>query len=160
MLNYYQHTAAAADCLIPRGPARVPQITLARPEYSPEFGTREDAVSWMEAERLNLHAIIDHSAIYQRPGPAIALPAAMHGFLRGQGYWDQAVTLHRIAGSAARQVADRRMEAAALTHIGHLQVLLPDYPAPAASLADALTLCRDVGDPHGEAPALTELSVL
>ncbi len=160
MLNYYQHTVAAADRLIPRGPARVPRITVARPAYSPEFRTREDAVSWMEAERLNLHAIIDHSAIYRRPGPAIALAAAMHGFLRGQGYWEQAVTLHRIAGSAARQVADRRMEAAALTNMGHIQVLLADYPAAAASLADALTLCRDVGDQHGESRVLTELSFL
>jgi tetratricopeptide (TPR) repeat protein/transcriptional regulator with XRE-family HTH domain len=160
MLNYYQHAVAAADYLIPRGPARVPVITVARPAYSPEFRTCEDAVSWMEAERLNLHAIIDHSAIYRRPRPAIALSAAMHGFLRGQGHWAQAVTLHRIAGSAARQVADRRMEAAALTNMGHIQVLLTDYPAAAASLADALTLCRDVGDRHGEARALTELSVL
>ncbi len=160
MLNYYQHTAAAADHLIPRGPARVPRITVARPAYSPELRTREDAVRWLEAERLNLHAIIDHSAILQRPGPAIALPAAMHGFLRGQGYWAQAVTLHRIAGGAARQVADRRMEAAALTNLGHIQVLLTDHPAAAASLAVALTLCRDVGDRHGEARALTELSVL
>ena len=160
MLNYYQHTAAAADCLIPRGPARVPRITLARPAHSPQFRTREDAVSWMEAERLNLHAIIDHAAIDQRLGPAIALPAAMHGFLRGQGYWDQAVALHHIAGHAARRIDDRRMEAAALTNMGHIQVLLTDYPAAAGSLADALTLCRDVGDRHGEARALTELSVL
>jgi tetratricopeptide (TPR) repeat protein/transcriptional regulator with XRE-family HTH domain len=160
ILNYYQHAAAAADCLIPRGPARVPRITLARPAHSPEFRTREDAASWMEAERLNLHAIIDHAVIQGRPGPAIALPAAMHGFLRGQGYWDQAVALHRLAGSAARQAADRRMEAAALTNLGHIQVLLTDYPAAADSLAEALTQCRDVGDRHGEARALTELSVL
>jgi tetratricopeptide (TPR) repeat protein/transcriptional regulator with XRE-family HTH domain len=160
MLSYYQHTAAAADCLIPRGPARVPRITLAGPAHCPQFRTHEDAVSWMEAERLNLHAIIDHAAIDQRPGPAIALPAAMHGFLRAQGYWDQAVALHRIAGHAARQIADRRMEAAALTNMGHIQVLLTDYPAAAGSLADALALCRDVGDRHGEARALTELSVL
>ncbi len=160
LLNYYLHTAAAADGLIPRGPARVPRITVAGPAYAPEFRSSEDAVGWMHAERLNLHAAIDHSAIHRRPGPAVALPAAMHGFLRGQGFWDQAVLLHRIAASAARQVADPRMEAAALTNMGHIQILLTDYPAAATSLADALILCHDLGDRHGEARALTELSVL
>src|SRR5580704_7616516 len=114
----------------------------------------------MEAERLNLHAIVDYSAMYRRPRPAIVLSAAMHGFLRGQGYWDDAVRLHRIAGSAARQISDQGMEAAALTNMGHIQVLLTDYPAAAGSLADALTLCRATADRHGEARALTELSVL
>jgi tetratricopeptide (TPR) repeat protein/transcriptional regulator with XRE-family HTH domain len=160
LLNYYLHTAGAADGLIPRGPARVPRITVVRPAHAPEFRVRENAVSWMEAERLNLHAAIDHSAVHERPEPAIALPAAMHGYLRGQGYWDQAVLLDRIAASAARQVIDRRMEAAALTNMGQIQILLADYPAAAASLADALRLCHEASDRHGEARALTELSVL
>ena len=160
LLDYYLHTAGAADGLIPRGPARVPPITVARPAHAPEFSARESAVGWMEAERLNLHAAIDHSAVHERPGPAIALPAAMHGFLRGQGYWDQAVLLDRIAASAARQILDRRMEAAALTNMGQVQILLTDYAAAAASLTDALRLCDQTSDRHGEARALTELSVL
>lgn len=160
LLNYYLHTAGAANGRIPRGPALVPPITVVPPAHAPEFRAREHAVIWMEAERLNLHAAIDYSALHERPEYAIVLPAAMHGYLRGQGYWDQAVLLDRIAAGAARQVTDQTMEAAALTNMGQIQILLADYPAAAASLARALRLCHEVSDRKGEARTLTEMSIL
>ena len=71
----------------------------------------------MDSERLNLHAAVEYAARTSRLGHAISLPLAMHGFLRTQGYWDQALALHYTAIAAARQDGDQLCEAGALSDL-------------------------------------------
>ena len=61
----------------------------------------------------------------------------MGGFLRARGHWDQSAALHQTALAAARQAGDRPGEAGALDELGVLQQQTGDYPAAAASLAQA-----------------------
>ena len=98
------------------------------------MATREDAVTWMNNERLNLHAAAGYAASHNRPGHAIAIPAAMHGYLRSHGHWDQALSLHRAALQAARHAGDRLAEAGALNHLGDMQYLAGtiQWPPPAS----------------------------
>jgi len=158
LLDYYLHTARAADRHLARRPlTAAPTATATTPIHAEDMAGRADAVSWMGAERLNLHAVVGFAAACGRPGHAAAIPAAMHEFLRSQGHWDQALTLHHAALEAARDAGSQLAEARALADLGDMQYLTDDYPAAAASLTMALDLHRGLGDRLGEANALTNL---
>jgi tetratricopeptide (TPR) repeat protein len=130
------------------------------PLYTAELVKREDAIAWMEVERVNLQAVADYSVRAGRPDIAIAAAAAMHGFLHVFGYWYQAAALHATAVEAARTLGDGLAEAEALTDMGSMQYLTGDSPGSAATLTKALELYRDLGSPLGEANALAELYVV
>ncbi len=161
LLDYYLHTARAADRhLARRLPAGVPAVTVVPPAHAPGMPTWEEAVTWMGAERRNLHAAAGYAATHDRSGHANAIPAAMHGYLRSHGHWDQALTLHNAALQAARHTGDRLAEGLTLLDMGDMQRLTGDYPAASASVARALQVCRDCGDRLGEASALNQLGVV
>jgi tetratricopeptide (TPR) repeat protein len=161
LLDYYLHTALAADRHL------ASWSTAARrpppghpPAHAPALSTLEQAAAWLDAERANLHAATDHAASHGRPEHAIAIPAAMSGFLAVRGYKDQSTALHQTALAAARQAGDRLGEADTLDGLGVLQGDAGDYPAAAASLAHAVALYGDAGDLPGQAHALTQLTYL
>jgi tetratricopeptide (TPR) repeat protein/transcriptional regulator with XRE-family HTH domain len=160
LLDYYLHTALAADqyFVIRASTYRRPRPGNP-PMQAPDLSTLGRAAAWLEAERANLHAAADYAA-RGRSRHAIAIPAAMSGFLAARGHWDQSAALHQSALAAARQGEDRPGEADTLSTLGALQRETGDYPAAAASLARALALYRDVGDQPGQADALNELGYL
>jgi tetratricopeptide (TPR) repeat protein/transcriptional regulator with XRE-family HTH domain len=150
LLGYYLHTARAADTFLARRASVIVPAVTAAPAHAPGLAAMEDAVAWMTAERLNLHA----AASLGHPGAAVAIPAAMHGFLRTQGYWDDALTLHRAALTAARRQGDSLAEAGALTDLGDMQFMTGTYPAATVSLDRALDIFRGHENRLGEAVAL------
>ncbi len=118
LLDYYLHTARAADRQLPR---RAPVVVFpvnSAPGHAPDLASLEAARAWLGTERLNLHRAAEYADRHDRPDHAIAIPAAMHGFLRGQGLWEQAVGLHRTALATARRIPDPLGEAGALTDLG------------------------------------------
>jgi tetratricopeptide (TPR) repeat protein len=161
LLDYYLHTARAADrYLARRAPAGVPAVIGIPPAHAPDLPTREDAVTWMDAERFNLYAAAGYAALHDQRAHAIAIAVAMKGFLRSQGHWHQALTLHHTALKAARLASDPLAEAGALTDLSVVQYLTGDYPAAATSAARAVELHRDLGNRLGEADALDELGAV
>src|SRR5262249_47296846 len=68
---------------------------------------------------------------------AIAIPDAMPGFLAAGGHWNQSAALRQAALASARQAGDQLGEADTLNTLGALQRETGDYPAAAASLAQA-----------------------
>jgi len=161
LLAYYLHTARAADRhLARRTPVHFPIAVHNQPTHAPVFSARQEAVDWMDAERLNLHAVVDFAAYDDRLQYAIAIPAVMHGFLRTYGHWSQAVALHQTALNAARRSLDRVGEAAALTDMGDIRYLTGDYPAATASLTRAAELFHGLGDQLGEANSISTLGLV
>ena len=161
LLDYYLHAASAASRLLARRtPAGMPPVAVDAPAHAPDLSTREQALTWMDAERLNLHAAAGYAALHERPGHAIAIPAAMYGFLRSRSHWDQALVLHRSALEAALDTQDRLAEAGVLTDLGDMLRLTGDYPAAAASSARAIELYRGLDNLIGEAGALIDLSAV
>ncbi len=158
LLAYYLHTAREADhYLARRAQAAATGVELDAPVHAPVLSTSDDAVAWMESERLNLQAAASYAAAHDQPAYSAAIAAAMHGFLRNQGHWSQARIMHRAALEAARQSADRLAEAGALTDLGTFQV---DAGTPAEAIASherALELHRTLGNRLGEANALSHL---
>jgi tetratricopeptide (TPR) repeat protein len=155
-LLYYVHTACAASTHLAR---RTPQAAGSPPAAMPRFHRRSEAVAWLEAEQVNLTAAVQAAARHGRPGPCVTLAAALNGFLLTEGHWDQAMSLHRLAVEAARQLADARAEARALVHLGVLRRLKGQYQDATASFTRALALSRGDDDQPGEAHALNELAV-
>jgi tetratricopeptide (TPR) repeat protein/transcriptional regulator with XRE-family HTH domain len=153
--GYFLHTARRADRhLARRAPAAAPCAVDAAPRHAPDLATRQDAVTWMEGERLNLQAAADHADL---PGYAAAISAAMNGFLRVQGHWDQAVTLHQLAIQSAHEEGDRLCEAEARADLASIQRLNGDYAAAAGHLEEAIAVFRELGSRRGEANALLQL---
>ena len=157
LLDYYLDAARAADQHLSSRSAPGPQVV---PPPLPQIADRNDALAWLNAERLNLDAAAGYAAASGRLGHAAAIPAAMHEFLRSQGHWDQAVALHHAALQAARDTGNQLAEARALTDLGDMEFLTDDYPAAQTTLTRALEVYRGLGDRLGEARALTSLGTI
>ena len=162
LLDYYLHTAVAAswhiaDWATSSGGRPPPEEPLAR---APEMATSQQATAWLETELPNLHAAAGYAAARGFPRHAIGIPAAISGFLRVHGYWDQAAALNQAALAVARQADDRAGQASALEQLGILEWRTGNYPAAAASLQQALALFRDLGEQLGQASALHQLGAV
>jgi tetratricopeptide (TPR) repeat protein/transcriptional regulator with XRE-family HTH domain len=161
VLDYYLYTALAAGRhFAPRASAYRRPLPGNPSAQAPDLSTLGQSAAWLEAERANLHAAADDAATRGHSRHAVAIPAAIGGFLAARGHWDQSAALHQSALAAARQAGDRLGEADALSTLGVLQRENGSYPAAAASLARALALYRDIGDRPGQADALNELGFL
>ena len=160
LLDYYLHTAlAAGQHFNPGAGAYRRPLPGNPPAQVPDMSTLAQAAAWLEAERANLHAAADYAA--RAPSRhAIVIPAAMSGFLRARGHWDQSAALHHSALAVARQAGDRLGEADTLGMLGELQRETGDYQAAAASLAEALALYRELGDQSGQAWIFDQLGML
>ena len=161
LLDYYLHTAMAASPHFASSTSASSRLPPGRPPaHAPDLSTLGQAATWLDAERANMHAAADYAAGRARWPHAIAIPAAMSGFLSARGHWDQSAALHQAALAAARQAGDRSGEAGTLSELGLLQRETGDYPAAAASLARAVALCGEVGDRSGQGDALNRLGFL
>ena len=161
LLDYYLHTALAADRHIPafdtayrRSPA------VCWPGDAPGLATFGQAVAWLDAERPNLHAAADYAAASGRYLHAVHIPAALADFLAGRGPWDQLTALQRTALTAARQAGDQAGQAGALHQLGIQETVTGDYLAAAGSLAQAVALYADISDRVGQAFALSQQGLI
>jgi tetratricopeptide (TPR) repeat protein/transcriptional regulator with XRE-family HTH domain len=158
LAGYYLHQACAADHYLARRAPVQPPADLPAPAELPVLASRADAISWLERERPNLHALILDSADSGRPRPAIVLATATHAFLRFAGYWDQAAAQNEIAVELARSIGDQHAQARARTNLGDVLLARRDYPAARASLSTALADYVRLADRAGEAAARTALA--
>ncbi|WP_196942766.1 ATP-binding protein [Streptomyces sclerotialus] len=158
LLDYYQHTAQAADRHLSRTTRHAPPATRA-PVAIPPLPGRASALEWMRTERTNLLACLDTLAPDQATR-RIHLTAAMASFLRHEGPWPQAATLHQHAATTARHHRDRHSLANALRDLGIVRRLTDDYEKAADLLRQAGALYRDLGDRLGLADTLRDLGTV
>ncbi|KUL64747.1 hypothetical protein ADL28_08650 [Streptomyces violaceusniger] len=156
LLNYYTHTSQTADHHLNDTP-RLHTHPTAVPDAAPELNTREQALAWMRTEHPNLIACARHTTNHTQPTHLIALAVAMAAYLRQQGPWDQALTLHRTAATTARRANNLHGEANALRDLGRVRQMTGDYAGAVKLLGQALELYRTLGDRLGEANALQNL---
>jgi tetratricopeptide (TPR) repeat protein len=127
------------------GPGRAGPVMKSKhvkPEHTPDVAGRSEAIAWLSA----VHAA--------------AIPAAMHTFLRSQGRWYQAMTLHHSAIEVAREIGAKQVEARALTELGTVQQMSGAHDEAKESLDRAVLLYEGLGDASGEAEALNNLGEL
>jgi tetratricopeptide (TPR) repeat protein/transcriptional regulator with XRE-family HTH domain len=156
LTEYYVDAATIVGRHFNREPVAVgdPSVSLPNP------GSLEAAANWMEAERANMHAVVDYAALRNWPRPGIAIAAAMSGFLRTYGHWTQLRVLHITALETAHQAGYQDGEVEALTRLGIVHRLTGDYEAASATLAQAIELCAGLADQRKQANALIALGVV
>jgi tetratricopeptide (TPR) repeat protein/transcriptional regulator with XRE-family HTH domain len=158
LLDYYLQTArAAAQHLAGRvkGMRRPPPGRP--PACAPRLSSADQATAWLAAERGNLQAATEYAAAQGHHQVASQIPVAISHYLGAQGYWDQAIRLHRTALAAARRAADRPGQADALNRLVMLEIQTGDARAGAADQQQALALYRELGDRRGQGDALRSL---
>jgi tetratricopeptide (TPR) repeat protein/transcriptional regulator with XRE-family HTH domain len=161
LLDYYLFTSRISSRQYARRSASGPPSTSARmPAHVPDLSDPRDAAACRLACSACIHAATIRAASCGRPGYAIDIPAAVHGYLRHHGNWAQALTLHETALEAARQTGDLQAQASALTDIGDIYFRAGNYQLATISLATALGFHRSQGNQLGEANALCIMGYL
>ncbi|MEV7012876.1 tetratricopeptide repeat protein [Streptosporangium sp. NPDC051022] len=156
LLNHYLHAAYAAGRHFFRHVSTLSPPTDPPPAQVPQVTTREQARAWLEAERGNLHAVVQTAAA-PHPAKAVALTATVADFMFVDGHWQQALTLHDIALTAARHIGDRHGQALARTNLGDVLWNSGDYGQAIDHYGRALELFTELDDRHGQATVLNDL---
>jgi tetratricopeptide (TPR) repeat protein len=160
LCDYYLDAAQAADLQLGRRPAAQDATSPIPASFRREVSSRESASSWMEAERINLQAVIEDSATRGWSYYVASFAAAMAGFLQTSGRWVEAMDIHYKALAVARSDGDLAGEADALNDLGTNQYHGGSYDEAAASHRQARELYHALGNRLGEANALAGLGTV
>jgi DNA-binding SARP family transcriptional activator/DNA-binding XRE family transcriptional regulator len=151
LLDYYLHTATAADRLL--YPFRRP-IALAapRPGATPDgLASHGQALAWLDAEHHGLVAAVSLAAEKGFDVHAWQLAFSLETFLYRRGHWhDWAATQHTALAAACR-LGDRDAQALAHSGIGNAQIYARRPGDALSHLATALRLRKEAGDIDGQA---------
>jgi tetratricopeptide (TPR) repeat protein/transcriptional regulator with XRE-family HTH domain len=160
MLDHYLHTARTA-ALVLYPPADLGAPVPAQPGVTPVgIAGHEQAMSWFEAERRVLLAIITQANSLGFDAYACHLPSACTVFLDRRGYWDDYAATQEIALSASLRLADLTGQARAYRGIGHARTRQGCFDDASAHLRHALHLYRQLGDRTGQARAYHGLAFI
>ena len=160
LLDYYLHTARAADRHLARQTAAGAATLTAPPTAVPYLPDHTSALAWARVERASLFACLDRVTGTGQHGRVVALTAALAALLRQDGPWSDAGTRHATAAQAARHLGDRQGEANALNQLGIVQRMTADYAGAGEAMEAALSIYRSLSDRLGEANALNQLGVV
>ena len=147
LLDYYVHISRSADRYLTRwNPVGDSSRSIGKPRHVRELSGWRDAADWMNMEISNLYAAVEYASSNGRPGIAIAISTAVHGFLRRDGKYNQAIKFHDVALKASRGARDQLAEACALTDLGDMQRLSGYYPAAVENLHRAIELYESLAN--------------
>jgi tetratricopeptide (TPR) repeat protein len=153
LLDYYQHTAEAADLHLARHTRPSAAAPNPLPAAAPSLSSRVQAQAWMAVERANLTSCIAYAAADGHHARVVSLTAAIASHLRSEGPWPLAVALHAAAAAAARSSCDQSGHANALLNLGDVLQLTGNHQGAVRLLEQARDIYRGVSR-LGEANAL------
>jgi hypothetical protein len=171
LLNHYQEHAT--DLARKSGSFLLRHSRAApKPDPTPTWRGRMDALSYFEVERLNLLGCLRHGA--GRVGDdvpdselgalLVALTAAMAGYLRNNGPWKAAVQAHETAARIAKRLDLSLAHAIALNDLGITHRLQSNCDAAQQSLEYAEQIFCRLDDTRsrllGRANALNEMGIV
>ncbi|MEV0081822.1 BTAD domain-containing putative transcriptional regulator [Saccharopolyspora sp. NPDC050642] len=139
LLDYYLHTAVAAIQTIQPRKVRF-SLTGSEPVHSPLLETREQAETWLRAERACLIAAVACAADGGRSTHAWQLANAMWSFFLLDTYYEDWAETHRIGLAAATAAGDHEGQAVMLTWLGGAYTLQGDYDDARDLLEKSLAL--------------------
>jgi tetratricopeptide (TPR) repeat protein len=152
MLDYYLHTAHAADSLLQ--PQRDP-ITLAAPlpgtAESEHLAGPAQALTWFEAECGVLLTAVVKAAERGFDTHAWQLTWTMAGFLSGRAHWEDWAAVQQVALTSAQCLGDTTAQALMLRYLGQAYSQLESRDAAYAHMRQALSRYEEAGDRIGQA---------
>jgi tetratricopeptide (TPR) repeat protein len=151
LLAWYLRYARAAD-----GHLRA----LAGSSEPPEFTGRGDALAWLDAQRPNLIAAVTMAAAAAgRHQEAMRLPLYLSEYLAWRRRFDDWLAVLTVSRDSARQLNDKRNEAAALNNLGLALRNVRRFEEAISAHQDAAAIYRETGNRHGEGMALNNLGL-
>ncbi|ROQ89002.1 putative ATPase [Streptomyces sp. 2132.2] len=119
------------------------------------FTDRDQALTWLDAERSNLVAAA-LAAPAHHPA-ATGLAQALATYFTHFGHFADSIRLCTVAAAVFRQAGDRLGEGDALNTLGAALVSVRDLERAVDIFREVVGICRDAGDRHHEAMALHNL---
>ncbi|WP_165978702.1 AfsR/SARP family transcriptional regulator [Actinomadura darangshiensis] len=159
VLDWYLHTADAADRVLMPGRRRVPldpPRQACEPAALPSPGA---ALTWCEEERLNLVAATRHAAEAGLHDVAWKLPFTLWSYFSLRTRWTDWIVTHDLGLAAVRDGGDRYGEAHLLTSIANAYRDVHRFDEAFERFAAAVAMGREIGEPWIEASARTLRSV-
>ena len=158
LMDWYLHTADAAVTLLYPEKLRLP--VPERDAATAGFDGRADALAWLDAERPNLVAAVQHAEHGPRPATWM-LADALHAYFYGRRHMTDWQAVADAALAAAQEEGDAQARAATRRSLGMARHLcVGDYARAAECFGSALDLARQAGWVQGEAAILSDLSMV
>jgi DNA-binding SARP family transcriptional activator/tetratricopeptide (TPR) repeat protein len=154
LFDLYLSTAAAAmDTRYPAERHRRPRVAAGQAP-APVVARPDEAMAWLDSERLNMIAMTAHAAHHGWPAHVTQLSGTIRRYLDHGGHVSDAVFIHTLACLAARQTGDLAAEAEALMALGVVDWRQGNYERAADCHEQARALFGQAGNPVGQARAL------
>jgi tetratricopeptide (TPR) repeat protein len=148
LLEFYLHTAHAADRLINRD--RQPLALPAAPPgtvTNTGFQDEKQALVWFAAECGNLLALLEYCVHTGWDGGTFRLASAMAHYLYRSGQWIDQEAANRLAVAAADRDGAASTRAHARYHLARVCLQLGRHVEAESLLRQALRLCGEADDP-------------
>ncbi|GLY80572.1 hypothetical protein Airi01_088390 [Actinoallomurus iriomotensis] len=123
------------------------------------FQGGEAALEWLEAERANLAALIEHAYQHGIHDAAWQICEAMWPLFLLHKHYNLWLRTHQIGLDAARACRNQKAEARMLVSLGYAHLSLGDYEAAVRECAEALRIDEETGHLLGQASALEYLGI-
>jgi DNA-binding SARP family transcriptional activator/tetratricopeptide (TPR) repeat protein len=123
--------------------------------------TRPDALTWLEAERLNILAVARQAcAHHTTAATGLQLASAVFRYLDYHGYWQELIELNHAVLDGAELIGDRSGAAQAHNDLGGAYARLRDLTNATTHLHSALSIRRELGDHQGAGASLNNLGIV
>ena len=148
LLNYYLLCARAADAHIRAAPGQL---------VPGNFADRDEAVTWLDAQRPSLVAAVSMAADTGRDQIALDLFLALAQYLAERRHYDEKLEIAAVGLNAVRRLGDRRGEGQVLTILGGTWPYVGRFDEAVTACQQAAEIFRTTGDRNFEAQALGNL---
>ncbi|WP_084735949.1 AfsR/SARP family transcriptional regulator [Actinophytocola xinjiangensis] len=159
LLDWYLHAAAAASRRLNPDGRPVPLDPGRAPAHLPDLGSYAEALTWCEAERGNLVAVVRVAAERGEHTIAWKLPCAMLSFLYLRKHWDDWVATHLVALASADRAGDTAGMARVLNGLGVVYSDLGRLTDAIGCHRAGVSLFGEIGDIVGAAWNFNNLGV-
>ena len=150
LLSYYLDAVQAADAHL----RALPGMSVPA-----DFSGRDDALTWLDAERPSLIAVIAMAASTDRDQIAMLLALELSEYLSWRWRFDDWLATAIVGRDAARRLKGGANEATALDNLGLALAAVGRSEEAITAHRDAAAVFRETGDRHRESIALNNLGL-
>lgn len=158
MIEWYLDRAVTADIAIhPLRPRLGPRYAIVPAQPGMAFRSAQEALAWMERERLNVRAGLDSAVTHERPDLVWQLCEALWGFFLHTRHYGDWIEMHLLGIEAAHQAGNQRAEARLRSQVGFAYAKLRRFEEAIAENNTALRLAEAEDDKQAQATAMSQL---
>lgn len=126
---------------------------------NPRFSGRGEALAWLDAEHVNLVAMVDLAHTRSHLRYVVDLAADMYDYFDLRKHWNEWISTQELGLKSAEQLGDLAAEATFLVNLGLAHRQSMRLEVALALFRRALPVCRALGDRVGFGRALNHLGL-